>query len=75
LQRLISFIDYLEAHHSNVLTTELALAWATSSPLREDADDSHSAAAGPSPNATDEIPVRRPVAGDPDFTCPPPPDR
>jgi integrase/recombinase XerD len=29
-QKLISFIDYLEAHDSNVLTTELALAWATS---------------------------------------------
>ena len=36
-QKLLSFIDYLEAHDQNVITTEAALAWATSTPRSTDA--------------------------------------
>ncbi|MGH8277352.1 MAG: tyrosine-type recombinase/integrase, partial [Steroidobacteraceae bacterium] len=35
-QKLFSFIDYLEAHDLNVITTEAALAWATSTPRSTD---------------------------------------
>ena len=31
-QRLLSFVSYLEARGQNALTTEAALAWATSTP-------------------------------------------
>jgi integrase/recombinase XerD len=36
-QKLVSFVDYLEAHDLNVITTEAALAWATSTPRSTDA--------------------------------------
>jgi integrase len=36
-QKLVSFIDYLEAHDLNVIITESALAWATSTPRSTDA--------------------------------------
>lgn len=35
-QRLLSFIDYLDAHDLDVLTTDAALAWATATPRSSD---------------------------------------
>lgn len=35
-QKLLSFVDYLEAHDSPVMTTDSALAWATSTPNSRD---------------------------------------
>jgi len=35
-QKLLSFIDYLEAHEMSVLTAEAALSWATSTPRSTD---------------------------------------
>lgn len=35
-QKLLSFVDYLEVHDLNVVTTEAALAWATATPRSRD---------------------------------------
>jgi integrase/recombinase XerD len=35
-QKLLSFVDYLDAHDMNVLTTDAALAWATATPRSSD---------------------------------------
>lgn len=35
-QRLMSFVGYLEARGSNVLTTEFAVSWATETPRSTD---------------------------------------
>ena len=35
-QKLLSFVDYLEAHDSNVITAEAALAWAMATPRSTD---------------------------------------
>jgi hypothetical protein len=61
-QKLLSFVDYLEAHEASVLTTDAALAWATATPRssgrpRPGHRGSPDGSAGPPLSARHPIPV------------------